>query len=644
MAALSPVPRTRSPETPRTDGVLPRDALSIAAAYRHCERIARTHYENFTVGSWLLPRELRRHIAAIYAFARIADDIADEGDLGPPERHRKLDDWREALAECYRGRPTHPVLVALGQTARIFSLPISAFERLLDAFASDVDFRPFPTFEKLRAYCQNSADPVGHLVLGLFGYRDRERQALADRICTGLQLANFWQDLAIDARRGRTYVPLEDLARFGCSTADLRGSVVTPNLRRLLAFEVERARALVREGLPLAEVVEPRLAREVRLFAAGGLGILARIEAVDFDVFTRRPALSKAAKALLVARALLAAGRDGLRGGPSGPARTGAGDPTERAGTSSPSSLGPTVGEHAATLRAAYDFCRDVTQRSSTSFLHAFQLLPPPRRDALYAVYAFCRFVDDIVDDLPTPSPSSSGAVRRRDPAHLLTRWRHELDRVYDGRPTRPISIALADAVQRYRLDRRHFLDVIRGVEMDLRRRRYSSFDELHEYCRLVASAVGLLVIEIFGYKSESARRYAHDLGVAFQLTNILRDVMEDARRNRIYLPGDDLRRFGCSENDLLAGRSSAALAALMAFECGRARAYYLRARGALAAEDRRSLAPAEAMRMIYERLLERIAARPFDVFAPRVTVPSYEKLTLAFGGWARSRLTPVGA
>ncbi|HVN88033.1 MAG TPA: presqualene diphosphate synthase HpnD [Candidatus Binatia bacterium] len=279
-------------------------------------------------------------------------------------------------------------------------------------------------------------------------------------------------------------------------------------------------------------------------------------------------------------------------------------------------------------LRQAYDYCQQITRRSSSNFYYAFRLLPPDRRDALYAVYAFCRFVDDIADE-----------DGRRDPATLLARWRDEVARVYDGSTQHPIGRALADAARRLPLERQHFLGLIRGVEMDLTRRRYATFEELYEYCYLVASTVGLLCIEIFGYHHASARDYAVDLGVAFQLTNILRDVMEDAQRGRIYLPLNDLHSFDCSESDLLSGHYTPHVGALMAFECGRARAYYLRARGALASEDRTSLAPAEAMRLIYEHLLDRIEARHFNVFGPKVTLPRYQKLTLALAAWGRSHL-----
>ncbi|MGD9765501.1 MAG: squalene synthase HpnC [Candidatus Binatia bacterium] len=577
------------------------DSAALAAAYAHCWHLATTHYENFTVGSWLLPRRLRKPLAAIYAFARTADDFADEGERPAEARLADLDEWDAQLQACYADRAVHPVFVALADTVRRFAIPMDPFRRLLDAFRQDARFQPFETFDDLRDYCRRSADPVGHLVLALFGYHDAERQALADRICTGLQLANFWQDITVDAAKGRVYVPIEDLRRFGCTLEDVRRGEPRDALCALVRFQVERTRAWLREGLGLAARVEPRLAREVRLFGWGGLAILAGIEAMDFDVFTTRPTVRASEKTRLIARALV-----GLPAPPYLVARTA---PEEA-------------------VRDAYAYCQAITRRSSSNFYYAFRLLPAERRQALFAVYAFCRFVDDIADD-----------AGRRDPQGLLARWREELGRVYQGTATHPIGIALADATRRFPIAREHCLDLIRGVELDLSRRRYETFEQLYEYCYLVASTVGLMCIEIFGYQRPSARDYAVDLGVAFQLTNILRDVMEDAARDRIYLPLADLERFGCQESDLLSGRFSQQVGALMAFECGRAHTYYDRASAALAPEDRSSLAAAEAMRLIYERLLGRIEARHFNVFGPKVTLPRYEKVTLALSAWGRAQL-----
>jgi len=574
----------------------------LEAAYRSCWELAHAHYENFSVGSWLLPRHLRRHIAAIYAFARTADDFADEGSFTPAQRLARLDEWEARLHAAFAGAPEGPIFVALAATAERFRIPVDPFLRLLQAFRSDVEFKPFATFEDLREYCRCSADPVGHLILYLFGYADAERQHLSDKICTGLQLTNFWQDVARDAAAGRVYLPTEDLSRFGCSPQDLDLDKLPATWRDLMAFEVERARDHLRAGLDLTAHVDRRLARELSLFAGGGLAVLDKIESAQFDV-RDRPTLSRGEKLRLVIRA--AAGSVVPR-----PQSTVTASPRSRQ------------------LSDAYAYCRDVTQRSSSNFYYAFRLLSPARREALFAVYAFCRFVDDIADD-----------DSRRDPGALLGRWREELEAVYLGTATHPIGRALADAVVKFALEKQHFLDIIRGVEMDLTRKRYATFDELYEYCYLVASTVGLLCVAIFGARDPSAREYAVDLGIAFQLTNILRDVDEDARRGRIYLPLEDLRRFHCSEEDLLSGRYTPRVGALMTFEHGRASAYYLRARSELVDEDRAVMAAAEAMRMIYERLLGRIAAKHFDVFGERVTLPMYEKLTLALAAWGRSQL-----
>ena len=574
----------------------------IAKAYGHCWELASSHYENFTVGSWLLPRYMRRHIAAIYAFARTADDFADEGGLDAAQRLAQLNEWERRLDDAFAGKPDGPIFVALADTAERFHIPAQPFRQLLQAFRMDVEFQPFASFAALRDYCRCSADPVGHLILYLFGYDDAERQHLSDKICTGLQLANFWQDVAKDAAAGRIYIPTEDLERFGCSADDIHRGAPTAAVRNLFAFEVDRARTLLRDGLQLSARVDRRLAREVSLFARGGLAVLDKIEAAQFNVF-QRPTLSGRDKLSLVVGAAASGIAGKLRGAAPQPPRS-------------------------RQLREAYAYCRDITRRSSSNFYYAFRLLTPERREALFAVYAFCRFDDDIADD-----------ESRGDPAGLLARWRDELEAVYSGVPTHPIGCALADAVRRFALDKQNFLDLIRGVEMDLTRRRYATFDELYEYCYLVASTVGLLCIAIFGARYAGARDYAIDLGIAFQLTNILRDVDEDARRGRIYLPLEDLRRFGCREEDLLGGRYTPRAGALMAFECGRARAYYLRARSALVPEDRSAMAPAEAMRMIYERLLARIEAQHFDVFGQRVTLPMYEKVTLALTAWGRSQL-----
>ena len=281
-------------------------ALDVAAAYAHCARIARTHYENFTVGSWLLPRRLRHDLAAVYAFARVADDIADEGaDTGRLERLRA---WEQKLLACARqpAAADDPVFVALGRTIAAHGLSVEPFRDLLEAFRRDAvgETRRFATWADVLDYCRRSANPVGQLVLALFGHRDAARRERSDDICTALQLTNFWQDVTGDLDRGRVYLPEEDLERFSGSRDALAARRTNPAFRELLAFEIGRTRALFTRGLPLADMVGRRLRHEVRIFARGGLAILARIEAAGYDVFMRRPTLGRAELVRLVVRGL----------------------------------------------------------------------------------------------------------------------------------------------------------------------------------------------------------------------------------------------------------------------------------------------------------------------------------------------------
>jgi 15-cis-phytoene synthase len=281
-----------------------------------------------------------------------------------------------------------------------------------------------------------------------------------------------------------------------------------------------------------------------------------------------------------------------------------------------------------ASLDADYERCAVVTRASSSNFYYAFMLLPAERRRALHALYAFCRFLDDISDDETFDNPSD-----------LLKRWREELDRVYGGTPTRAISRALADSVRRFNIPRDHFDEFISGVEMDLTRKRYRTFDELRRFCYRVASTVGLLCIEIFGYSNPAARDYAENLGIALQLTNIMRDVREDGGRGRIYLPLEDLSQFGVSEEDILHGVYNPSFVALMEFEATRARAFYARAEAALPKEDRSSLVTAEAMRLIYGTLLDRIVKSNYRVFDGRLSLSAPRKLYLVGRAWASGRL-----
>ncbi len=264
---------------------------ALRAAYAECQRLASRHYENFPTASYLVPRDKRDALAVVYAFARYADDIADEP--GVENRLEKLADWRAKLDACYEGNFDHPVFLALRDSADRFRLSRENFENLLRAFESDVVVNRHSNFNSLLNYCTCSANPVGRLVLELFGYHDLRLFELSDNICTALQLTNFWQDVAIDFSRDRVYLPLEDMARFGYTLDDLLAGRCDERWRELLAFEIARTRELFERGRSLPEEVQPRLRTQLRLTWLGGTSILSKIEVVSYDIFHRRPSLSK---------------------------------------------------------------------------------------------------------------------------------------------------------------------------------------------------------------------------------------------------------------------------------------------------------------------------------------------------------------
>jgi squalene synthase HpnC len=283
---------------------IPDRAPSEAEAREYCRRLARSHYENFSVASWFLPERLRQHFLHVYAYCRISDDLGDE--VGDTVRSLQLlDEWETELNACYDGNPRHPVFVALAETVRKFEIPKHEFADLLTAFRQDQSITRYETFNDLLGYCKFSANPVGHLVLYLCGYRDSDRQQLSDCTCTALQLANFWQDVSADFAKGRIYLPLEDLRRFGVNEETIRDRENTSAFRAMLKFEVERAREWFRQGLPLIAKVNRELAIDIELFSRGGQEILKAVERQNYAVLGRRPAISKTRKLALIARAAL---------------------------------------------------------------------------------------------------------------------------------------------------------------------------------------------------------------------------------------------------------------------------------------------------------------------------------------------------
>jgi squalene synthase HpnC len=283
---------------------IPAHAPSLAEAQEYCRKLARSHYENFSVATWFLPERLRQHFANVYSYCRISDDLGDEVG-NPADSLELLDQWEAELDACYAGNPRHAVFVALSETIQKFDIPKQPFSDLLKAFRQDQTMNRFPTFQDVLNYCQYSANPVGRLVLYLCGYRDAARQSLSDFTCTALQLANFWQDVTTDYAKGRVYLPLEDLQKFGVSEAEIANEKNTPAFCEMMRFEVTRAREWFDRGLPLVKQVDKELAIDIELFSRGGQEILNAIEKQKFAVLGNRPSISKPRKLALVARAAL---------------------------------------------------------------------------------------------------------------------------------------------------------------------------------------------------------------------------------------------------------------------------------------------------------------------------------------------------
>jgi squalene synthase HpnC len=269
-----------------------RRSWTVPQSFQFCEQLAREHHENFPVASVLTPREKRQYVCAIYAFARIADDYADEPGLSTAERIDGLVEWEEQLADAYRGHAHHPVFIALRETAGRFDMPAELFQGLLKAFRSDVTTNRYDTFDDVLDYCSNSANPVGRLMLLLYNYRSETMMELSDSICTALQLTNFWQDVSVDLKKDRVYIPLEDIREFGYSEEELFERQHTQPFKDLMCYQVDRTREMFREGRPLLEGVGKDLRLELRLTWNGGMRILKKIESADYSVLTDRPTLS----------------------------------------------------------------------------------------------------------------------------------------------------------------------------------------------------------------------------------------------------------------------------------------------------------------------------------------------------------------
>ena len=605
---------------------MPPPGCEAADAARYTRWLATHHYENFTVVTWLLPRRLHQHFYNVYAYCRWADDLGDE--INDPARALELlDGWEQELRDCYAGRASHPVFVALRETILAFEIPIEPFSDLLAAFRQDQTVRRYPDWRSVLDYCRYSANPVGRLVLYLCGYRDAERQHLSDATCTALQLANFWQDVSRDLDKGRIYIPLEALAAHGLAEDDIVARRFDARYVSLMKELIARARDLFAQGMPLAERVDPALRVDIELFTRGGLAVLDSIEAIGYDTLRQRPAVSKLKQAQLLGRALW---KNLLtRNATPSPDAVPLPEPPPVVPRTARVPVGQQPAKRPETeIAQSYAECRRVARAAASNFYYAFFMLPQPKRDALSALYAFMRLVDDVSDTVGGVAEKQSG----------LARWRAALDAAVSGEVSaHPILPAFADTIERFGIPPRYFHDLISGAEMDLTVSGYATFERLREYCYRVAGTVGLTCLHVFGFDDPRAPDLAEKLGIGFQLTNILRDVPKDYEMGRVYLPQEDLERFGVRAAELAHGPLTPALRDLLAFEAGRAWAFYREGVELLPRVHADSRAALWALVRIYSGLLRRIEQGGYDVFSMRVRVSAPEKtgiLLRARLGW----------
>jgi squalene synthase HpnC/squalene synthase HpnD len=612
---------------------LPGEGCSAEEAQRYTRWLATHHYENFSLVSWLLPLHLHQHLYNVYAYCRWSDDLGDE----VPDRARALlllDQWEEELRRIYGngGVPTHPVLIALCETIREKTIPLQPFINLLKAFRQDQRVARYATWDDVFEYCVYSANPVGRLVLYLCGYRDAERQRLSDFTCTALQLANFWQDVSVDLTKDRIYIPLEALAEHGLTEDDIVTRRFDARYVALMKSLIAHTRSLFDSGRPLAQRVDGTLSTDIELFSHGGLAILDAIESSGYDTLHRRPALTKWSKLRLVGRALGARAFGSSTVQPSiesaRPQKKVAAAAPAAAHVSSKQPPAAALIRPTEDVAASYAECNRQARASHSSFYLAFFGLRKEKRNALCALYAFMRLVDDVSDE-----PSDLESKRAG-----LVRWRGILDEAVAGRTSgHAILPALADTISRFEIPARYFHDLLLGAEMDLTVASYATFDRLSEYCYRVAGTVGLTCLHVFGFTNPRAPDMAEKLGLAFQLTNILRDVQGDFDMGRVYLPLEDLSRFGVREAELR-GPVTPAIRELLEFSAARAWRFYEDGAPLVGEVDADSRATLRTLIRTYSTLLARIEERGFDVFSSRVSLSGAEKvkylLRSGMAGW----------
>src|SRR6204780_5441327 len=419
---------------------LPAANCAPAEAERYTRWLATHHYENFNVVSWLLPRELHQHFYNVYAYCRWADEFGDEV-ANSARALQLLDAWEDELKLIYAADgpgPSHPVLIALRETIRAKNIPITPFSDLLRAFRQDQTVKRYATWDEVLGYCVYSANPVGRLVLYLCGYRDAGRQKMSDATCTALQLANFWQDVTRDLEKGRIYIPLEALAVHGLTEDDIVRRRFDARYVSLMKELVARTRQLFAEGMPLARSVHSDLRVDIEMFSRGGLAILDSIKAVGYNTLEHRPSLSKSKQFSSLMRAvglrLFSFAQPVVPIVPVVPATPGRLSVVE--GGADGIDAQPRRQIDANEVARSYAECRRVARASASNFYYAFFMLPPAKRDALCALYAFMRLVDDVSDTVGSAADKQRG----------LTHWRAALDAAAAGDvSSHPILPAFAD-------------------------------------------------------------------------------------------------------------------------------------------------------------------------------------------------------
>ncbi|MBV8513796.1 MAG: squalene synthase HpnC [Acidobacteria bacterium] len=596
---------------------VPPPSCSIEDAQQYTRWLATHHYENFNVVSWLLPKELHQHFYNVYAYCRWADDLGDE----IPDANRALellDCWEQELDACYENKPSHAVFVALHETIVAKDIPKQPFADLLKAFRQDQTVKRYPNWDAVLDYCIYSANPVGRLVLYLCGYRDAERQRLSDATCTALQLANFWQDVSRDLEKGRIYIPLDVAASHEVSEADIVGRKFSDAYVILMKELIARTRQLFNEGMSLAKIVDARLSIDLEMFSRGGLAVLDAIESVGYNTLQHRPSISRTKQAGLLGRLLVAHAAARLSRNPN--------DKIAGPRLAAPSAI---------SLCSSYDACLQIAKASHSNFYYAFFLLPKSRRDGIVALYAFMRLIDDVADEGNDIAAKQRGLARWRAALDLEVTG---LDQCFDGNAVTPLQgsappgaaevlPALVDTMRRYKMPARYLHDLISGAEMDLTVRDYPTFDRLREYCYRVAGTVGLTCTHVFGFTDQRALDLAEKLGLAFQLTNIIRDVHDDYALGRVYIPQEDLERYNVSPEDF--GRTEATLGVreLLRFEADRAWQNYQEGAELLSLIDPESRGTLWLLTHTYSALLARIESLDFAVFGQRVRLSRAEKM-----------------